>query len=220
MAAAHSPPIGDRGARIASCAIRVVCVFAAVIVVVVIVALSLLAVDWLPFGEYNVTNGERIIGVVFSGWALAIAGLAWLVVLVLAWRKRHLRTRWLFVPPALVVAAGVSAVLLIAVAKPSDGFNSSRSEMEKVVVEVRSHPPGWSELYGFDTPREVGHVEVWQLSHRDDGVVVISDADYVFGFQMRGWAHSPQGQPTFDPGVKELEVNHLDGPWYAYRYVL
>lgn len=220
MAAVPSPGFGNRGARIASRAIRVVCVFAAAVVMVVIVALSLLAVDWVPFVDYNVTNGERIIGVVFSGWALAIAGLAWLIVLVVAWRKKHLRTRWLVVPPALVVAAGVIAALAIVVADPPDGFSSSRSEMETVVGEARSHPPGWSALYGFDTPRQVGHVEVWKLSHRDDGVVVVSDADYVFGFQMRGWAHSPQGQPTFDPGVKELEVNHLEGPWYAYRYVL
>lgn len=91
-------------------------------------------------------------------------------------------------PPALFVA-GVAVVLAIGAAVPK-GFDSSRSEMENAVAQARSHPPGWSEHYGFDTPRQVGHVEVWKLSHREDGVVVVSDADFVFGFHMRGWAHS------------------------------
>jgi hypothetical protein len=122
------------------------------------------------------------------GWALMIAGLAWLIAVLVAWRFRQLRTWWLGAPPALFVA-GVAVVLAIGAAVPK-GFDSSRSEMENAVAQARSHPPGWSEHYGFDTPRQVGHVEVWKLSHREDGVVVVSDADFVFGFHMRGWAHS------------------------------
>ena len=218
MIAAPSSGTGSRRARIALGVVRAVSIVAAVVVVVVVAALSLLAVDWVPFGDGNVGAGDRFVGEVLGGWAVAIAGLAWLTAVLVAWRFRQLRTWWLGVPPGLLVA-GVAVVLAIGVAVP-DGFDSSRSEMQTAVAQARSHPPGWSELYGFDTPRQVGRVEVWKLSHREDGVVVISDADYVFGFHMRGWAHSLQGPPTFEPGLKELQVKHLGGPWYSYSYVL
>lgn len=58
------------------------------------------------------------------------------------------------------------------------------------------------------------------MFHREDGVVVISDADAGIFFHVSGWAHSPQGSPDFDPGARGLEVEHLGGPWYSYSYVL
>ncbi|WP_314037020.1 hypothetical protein [Dietzia sp. CH92] len=218
MVAAFSSGTGSRRARIALGLVRAVSIFAAAVVVVVVAALSLLAVDWAPFVDGNVGDGDRLLGGVLASWALMIAGLAWLIAVLVAWRFRQLRTWWLGAPPALFVA-GVAVALAIGAAVPK-GLDSSRSEMENAVAQARSHPPGWSELYGFDTPRQVGHVEVWKLSHREDGVVVVSDADFVFGFHMRGWAHSLQGPPTFEPGVKELQVEHLGGPWYSYSYVL
>lgn len=75
---------------------------------------------------------------------------------------------------------------------------------------------GWSGLYGFGTPRHVGRVEVWKLSHREDGVVVSGDADFVFGFHVRGWAWPA----TFEPGVKQMQIVHLIIPWYSCIYVL
>ena len=107
----------------------------------------------------------------------------------------------------------------MALAIPEE-FDASRAELDGMVAQARSYPPGWSENYGYDDPRRVGNVEVGSVFHRADGVVVVSDADSGLFFQMSGWAHSPEGPPTFDPGVKGLEIDHLDGPWYSYFYVL
>ncbi|MFI8592744.1 hypothetical protein, partial [Dietzia maris] len=87
------------------------------------------------------------------GWALMIAGLAWLIAVLVAWRFRQLRTWWLGAPPALFVA-GVAVVLAIGAAVPK-GFDSSRSEMENAVAQARSHPPGWSEHYGLGLMHEL-----------------------------------------------------------------
>lgn len=192
--------------------------FAAVLVLAVVSVFLVLAVDSVPFSDYNVTSADWLLGFLASGWALAIAGLAWLIAVVAAWRKRHLRTRWLAVPPALL-AIGVLVVVAIGVILPA-GFDTSRTELDAMVTQARSHPPGWSENYHYDNPRQVGNLEVWSVSHREDGVVVVSDADSGLFFYMSGWAHSPHSPPTFEPGVKELEVNHLEGPWYSYHYVL
>ena len=100
------------------------------------------------------------------------------------------------------------------------GFVSSRSELDAVVAQARAHAPGWSQVYDFDSPRRVGHLEVGSVSHRDDGTVVLHDADSGFFFHVSGWAHSPQGPPAFDPGVRGLEINHLEGAWYSYSYAL
>lgn len=217
MPADAAPAPGTRRARIASGAIRAVCVFAAVVVLAVVSAFIVLTIDWVPFNDYNVTSTDWFLGFLVSQWALAITGLAWLIAVVAAWRKRHLRTRWLVVPPALL-AIGVLIVVVIGIVLPA-GFDTSRAELDAVVNQTRLHPPGWSENYHYD-PRQVGNLEVWSVSHREDGVVVVSDADSGLFFRMSGWAHSPQGPPTFEPGVKELEVNHLEGPWYSYHYVL
>lgn len=56
--------------------------------------------------------------------------------------------------------------------------------------------------------------------HRDDGVVEVNDADSGNFLHMSGWAYSTEGPPTFDPGVRGLEVNYLEGDWYSYSYVL
>lgn len=218
MSTDTTPTPGTRGARIASGTVRAVCVLAAVLVLAVVCAFIVLAADRVPFSDYNVTSADWLLGFLASGWALAIAGLAWLIAVVAAWRKRHLRTRWLAVPPALL-AIGVLVVVAIGVIFPA-GFDTSRAELDAVVTQARSHPPGWSENYQYDDPRQVGNLDVWSVSHREDGVVVVSDADSGLFFYMSGWAHSPQGPPTFEPGVKELEVNHLEGPWYSYHYVL
>lgn len=110
-------------------------------------------------------------------------------------------------------------VVVLVVVLPS-GFDTSRVDLDEVATQARSHPPGWSENYGQENPRQVGALEVWSVSHRDDGVVLVSDADSGLFFHMSGWAYSPQGPPTFNPGFRGLEVNHLDGPWYRYQYVL
>lgn len=217
-AAFSSSGTSSRGARVAQGMVRAVCVSGALVVVVAFAALGLLAADQVPFIDRNVGAGDRLLGAVLAGWALAIMGLAWLIVMLAAWRYPHLRSWWLGVPPALFLA-GATVVFAIEIAVPDD-FDSSRTEMEAAVAQARAHPPGWSELYGFDTPRHVGQVEVWKLSHREDGVIVVEDANDAFGFHMSGWAHSPQGPPTFEPGVKNLQVEHLDGPWYTYSYVL
>ena len=77
----------------------------------VVVALGVLMADRVPFSDYNVTDGDRLIGLVLSGWSLAIAGVVWLIAVLVVWRKRHLRTRWLAVPPVLVVL--LAAVLAV-----------------------------------------------------------------------------------------------------------
>lgn len=213
---AHAP--NARGTRVASGAVRAVSVVAAVVAVVSSAAFIVLAADRVPFSNYNVTTTDWLLVFVVSGYALAIAGLAWLIALVAAWRKRHLRTRWLAAPPALL-AVGVLAAVAIGLAI-SEGFDESRPELDAVAAQARSHPPGWSENYGYDDPRHVGNMDVGSVLHREDGVVVVSNADSGLFFQMSGWAHSPEGPPTFDPGVRGLEVNHLEGPWYSYRYVL
>lgn len=135
-----------------------------------------------------------------SGWALAVAGLAWLIVLAAAWRNRHLCTRWLAFPPALL-AFGALIVIVIGVVIPAE-FEYSRVELDAVASQALSHPPGWSENYGFDGPRQVGSLEVSSVTHRDDGVVVVGDADSGLFFQMSGWAYSPPGPPKFNPGVR------------------
>lgn len=197
---------------------RIVGVVTSAVAAVVVVTLGVLMADRVPFSSYNVTDAERFIGLILAGWALGLAGLIWLIAVLVAWRKRHLRTRWLAVPPVLVVL-GAAAVVMIGVIAP-DVFESSRPDLDAVAAEARSHPPGWYESYDYETPRQVGDVDVGSVSHRDDGVVVIRDADSGAFFRMSGWAHSPQGPPTFEPGVQGLEVEHLGGPWYSYSYVL
>lgn len=122
---------------------RTVGVVTSVVAAVVVVALGLLMADRVPFSSYNVTDGDRLIGLVLSGWSLAIAGVVWLIAVLVVWRKRHLRTRWLAVPPVLVVL-GAAAVVAIGVIAPA-GFDSSRPDLDAVAAEVRSHPTGWSE---------------------------------------------------------------------------
>lgn len=184
MSADAAPSPGTRGARIASGTVRAVCMFAAVLVLAVVSAFLILAADRVPFSGYNVTSADWLLGFLVSGWALAIAGLVWLIAVVAAWRKRHLRTRWLAVPPALL-AIGVPVVVAIGVILPA-GFDTSRTELEAVVAQARSHPPGWSENYHYDNPRQVGNLDVWSVSHREDGVVVVSDADSGLFFHMSG----------------------------------
>lgn len=209
----------SRGAGFAAGIVRAVGVVTSAVVLMVPLALAALMADWVPLSDYNVTGGDRFIGLMLAGWALAIAGFVWLVALIVAWRKRPLRTRWLVVPPGLL-AVGAVMVLVIGMAVPT-GFESSRSELDDVAAQVRSHPPGWSDAsYRADNSRQVGHLDVGSVSHREDGVVVVSDADSGFFFHMSGWAHAPEGPPTFDPGVRGLEVDHLGGDWYSYSYVL
>ena len=197
---------------------RTVGVVTSAVAAVVVVTLGVLMADRVPFSSYNVTDADRFFGLVFAAWALALAGLVWLIAVLVVWRKRHLRTRWLAVPPVLVVL-GAAAVVAIGVIAPA-GFDSSRPDLDAVAAEVRSHPTGWSEHYGYESPRRAGHLDVGSVFHREDGVVVISDADAGVFFHVSGWAHSPQGPPDFDPGVRGLEVEHLGGPWYSYSYVL
>lgn len=209
----------SRRSRVAAALVRAVGLVASVVVLAVIVIHAVLMVDRVPFTEYNVTDADRLIGFVLSGWAVAITGLAWLVAMLVAWRKRHLRTRWLAIPPGLV-ALGAVTLLALGSLVPG-GFDSSRTEFDAVASQARSHHPGWSENYHQSgSPRRVGNVEIDSVSHREDGVVVVSDADSGVFFHMSGWAQSPDGPPTFDPGVRGLEVTHLDGDWYSYSYVL
>lgn len=198
--------------------VRGVGIVAAVVVALIVVALAMLVADRVPFTKYNVTDADRLIGIVLAGWAVAIIGLVWVIALVVAWWKRQLRTRWLLVSPVLFVA-GAAVVFVIGQAAPT-GFESSRSELDAVAAQARSHPPGSSEGYDSDGARRVGNLDVGSVFHRDDGVVLVSDADSGIFFHMSGWAHSPEGPPTFDPGVRGLEVRHLEGDWYSYSYVL
>lgn len=191
---------------------------AAIVALAAAASFIVLAADRVPFSDYNVASADWLLSSLVFGWALGIVGLAWLIAVVAAWRKRHPRTRWLAVPPALLTI-GELAVVAISVVRPA-GVESSRVELDAVARQALSHPPGWSENYGHDDPRRVGNLDLGSVLHRDDGVVELSDADSGLFFQMSGWAHSPQGPPTFDPGFKALEVNHLEGPWYSYRYVL
>lgn len=215
---ADDPALKSSGARMASGVIRAVCLVATLVVSAVIGTFLILTTDRVPFSGYNVTAADWMIGFVLSGWALGLVGLAWLIAAVMAWRRRHLRTRWLAIPPVFGVI-GVVAVVAVSLGSPG-GFDSSRLELDEVVTQARSHAPGWTEHYGYDEPRRVGSLDVGSVTHREDGVVVVSDADSGAFFRMSGWAHSPQGLPGFDPGVKALEVNHLEGPWYTYTFVL
>lgn len=208
----------SRGSRVAAGVVRGVGIVAAVAVALIVVALAVLVADRVPFTKYNVTDADRLIGIVLAGWAVAIIGLVWVIALVMAWWKRQLRTRWLLVAPILLVA-GAAVVFVIGQAAPT-GLESSRSELDAVAVQARSHPPGSSEGYDSDGARRVGNLDVGSVFHRDDGVVLVSDADSGIFFHMSGWAHSPEGPPTFDPGVRGLEVHHLEGDWYSYSYVL
>lgn len=114
---------------------------------------------------------------------------------------------------------GAIAVVAIGMLVPS-GLGTANPELNALVAEARDQPPGWSEGYGVDEPRRIGGLEIGRVTHRDDGVVTVLDADSGFFFHVSGWAHSPDGPPTFEPGVSSLEVEHLDGDWYAYSYVL
>lgn len=208
----------SRGSRVAAGVVRGVGVVAAVVVTIVVVALALLVADRIPFTSYNVTDADRLIGFVLAGWTLAIAGLVWLIALVITWWKRPLRAKWFLAAPGLLVV-GAAVLLVVGLLAPA-GFSSSRAELDAVAAQARSHSPGWSEMYGSDSSRRVGQLDVRSVRHRDDGVVVVGDADSAVFLYMSGWAHSPEGPPTFDPGVRGLEVQHLEGDWYSYSFSL
>ncbi|WP_295648330.1 hypothetical protein [uncultured Dietzia sp.] len=209
----------SRGSRVASALVRAVGVLASLVAVAVVLAHAVLWTDRMPFSSYNVTDTDRFIGFIVSGWALAIAGLIWLVALIIAWWRRPLHTIRLAVPP-IVLVVGAAVFVALGTVVPS-GFDSSRADLDAVADQARSHHPGWSENYFHSgSPRRVGNLEIDSVSHREDGVVVVSDADSGVFFHMSGWAHSPDGPPTFDPRVRGLEVTHLDGDWYSYGYVL
>ena len=99
MSQAKAETTSRRCRVVAAALVRAVGLVASVVVLAVIVIHAVLMVDRVPFTEYNVTDADRLTGFVLSGWAVAITGLAWLVAMLVAWRKRHLRTRWLAIPP-------------------------------------------------------------------------------------------------------------------------
>lgn len=97
----------SRGSGFAAGTVRAVGVVTSAVVLVVTLALAALMADWVPLSDYNVTGGDRFVGLVLAGWVLTIAGFVWLVALIVAWRKRPLRTRWLVVPPGLLAVGAV-----------------------------------------------------------------------------------------------------------------
>lgn len=193
-------------------------IFAKVLLILSSVISLIVAVLWILFDAdtwifVDINSFTKVLGVVLGSQALVVAGLMWVIPALFALRVKRLRTRWLAVPPAIVL---LGAIALAAI--PTPDFSSSRDEIEHLAATASSHPPGWKEHYGFAHPIRAGHLEVRHLTHRDDGVILVGDADMAVAAGDSGWARSPQGPPAFGPGTPGLQVEHLDGPWYRYSY--
>ncbi|MDV8000779.1 hypothetical protein [Rhodococcus sp. IEGM 1408] len=173
----------------------------------------LLDADTWIVSDTNVDGFTKMLGVVLGSQALAVAGLMWLIPTLFAIRVRRLRTRWIAVPPAIVILGAIAIAVI-----PAHDFYSSQEQLEQLADTTGSHSPGWVEHYGITHPVRAGKLDIRHLTHRDDGVVLVGDADMAVTSGDSGWARSTEGPPTFQPGTPGLEVEHLDGHWYRYRY--
>lgn len=196
--------------RIAATAMLIASSAVALIVAVLWVLLN--ADTWIVT-DTNVDGFTKMLGVVLGSQALAVAGLMWLIPTLLAIRAKRLRTRWIAVPPAIVFLGAIAIA-----ATPVQDFSSSKAQLDQLADTASSHPPGWQEHYGTERPLRAGSLDVSGLSHRDDGVILVGDADMAVMFGDSGWARSADGPPTFPMGIPGVEVEHLEGHWYRYSY--
>lgn len=163
--------------------------------------------------DTNVDGFTKMLGVVLGSQALAVAGVMWLIPTLFAIRVRRLRTRWIAVPPAIVILGAIAIAVI-----PAHDFYSSQEQLEQLADTAGSHSPGWEEHYGITHPVRAGKLDIRHLTHRDDGVVLVGDADMAVMSVDSGWARSTEGPPTFRPGTPGLDVEHLDGHWYRYSH--
>lgn len=214
-----APRRRQRSGRCGAVVVRWCFIALAAVAAAVIVVLFFLGIDWVPFGahrflfgERNVTGMSRFLGLVMAAWILVPAALVWVIVTVISRSRPRWRTRWVFAAPTTVVL-GAAAVAAGTVASPQS-FSQSRTDLNALAREVRTHEPGWSQSY-TDHPRQVGHLEISRVSYANDGTVLITDADDD-GFYIRGWAHTMSGGPPPTSPGSELSYSHIDGPWYRY----
>lgn len=186
-----------------------------VIAFTVAVLWILLNADTWVVIDTNVDGFTKMLGVVLGSQALAVAGLMWLIPTLLAIRTKRLRTRWIAVPPAIIILGAIAIAVT-----PAHGFSTSREQLDQLADTASSHPPGWEERYGITHPVRAGKLDISHLTHREDGVILVGDADrsVMFGFGESGWARSTDGPPSFQPGIPGLEVQHIEGHWYRYSY--
>lgn len=197
---------------------RVFAVTVAVVATFVSAVLVILGSDDWPFGQHNIKMIERFVYGYMGLVVLAVVGVIWLALVGFSLRKRHLRTRWLWAAPG-VLAVGAIAFFAL----HSRGFDGSRDELESVVAEVREHPAGWGERYGWEQPgvREIGDLDIEGIGKRENGVIVFQDADGCsFGPSECGWIYSPNGPPSFPGHRGGVRLEHLDGAWYSFFYSL
>lgn len=197
---------------------RVLAVAVAVVAALVSAALVVLGSDDWAFGQRNLTSIERFVFGYMGLIVLTVAGIVWLGLVGFSIRKRHLRTRWLWAAPMVLIVGAMAFVAL-----HSRGFDGSRDELDEVVAVVREHPAGWGERYGQGQsgPREIGDLDIEGIGRRDNGVIIFHDAD---GCSLApsacGLVYSPNGSPSFPGHRGDVRLEHLDGPWYSFFYGL
>lgn len=68
--------------------------------------------------------------------------------------------------------------------------------------------------------RTSASVSTWVGAPLLGGVAVLDATVTSATFVTQSGTPDPLCQRIFEPGLKELQVKHLGGPWYSYSYVL